>query len=170
MPRRLLPGPVPHRQTFTPCHCRPPLPDPRASPPGPCLPWAQAARTRSLDGTCGSRVTQLQGVDEDLCHLLPGDESQLQRARAGISGGFCGTRLLAAGVRGALLEVLPEAGGWAGVRWGSSPPSDRPAAAPAGQRSGSSRAACPPGWAAGQRSPPGAGTRPSETAEGGRQS
>ena len=47
------------------------------------------------------------------------------------------------------------------------PRSDRPVAAPGGQRSGSNRAACRPGWAAGQGSLPGAGTPPSETAGGG---
>lgn len=133
-----------------------------------------AQPTRSLDGACGSRVTQLQGVDEDLCRLLPGDEGQLERAGAWASAWTSRRgprhRLLqhrAAGCPGvgAALQLV-----W-GKRWGQAagqalPRSDRPAAAPAGQRSGSNRAACPPGWAAGQESPPGAGTQPSGTAVG----
>ena len=119
-------------------------------------------------------MTQLQGVDEDLCRLLPGDEGQLERAGAWASAWTSRRgpqhRLLqcrAAGCPGveAALQLV-----W-GKRWRKAagqalPRSGRPAAAPAGQRSGSNRAACPPGWAAGQESPPGAGTQPSETAVG----
>ena len=157
MPRRLLPGPVTHRQTVTPS----PLGEAPRRPRVP--PEAQAAPTGSLDGTCGGRVTQLQGVEEDLCHLLPGDEGQLRRAGAASEGSPRPPLLEAAGCKGR------GRGGGAGVGGRGSPPSDRPAATRAGRRNGSSRAACPPGWAAGQRSRPGAEIQPSETAAGGGQ-
>ena len=58
----------------------PPLGAPPSQPP-PVSTGTWAALTRSLDGSCGSRVTQLQGMNEDLCCLLPSDEGQLERAR-----------------------------------------------------------------------------------------
>lgn len=75
------PGPLlpPALPLGAPLPGRTPTPSPAAGAP--------TAPTRSLDGACGSRVAQLQGVDEDLRRLLPGDEGQLERAGAWASVG-----------------------------------------------------------------------------------